>query len=61
MFDTAADGLGPAPDVRDIMADRFGPEMSGECAITGASGRFMKEHGRSFRQGIRKDGLDIVG
>jgi hypothetical protein len=61
MFDEAADGLGPAPDVRDILADRFGPKMLGECAFAGGSKRFMREHGCSFRHGIRKDGLDVVG
>ena len=62
MFDEAADDLGPAPDVGDIVASRFGPEMSGECAFTEGSMRFiMREHGCSLRQGIPKDGLDVVG
>ena len=61
MFDEAADGLGPAPDVGDIAANRFGPEMSGECAFTRGSRRFMMEHGCSLRQVIPKDGLDVVG
>jgi len=61
MFDEAADDLGPAPDIGDIVANRFKPAMSGECAFTWGSRRFMREHGCSLRQGIPKDGLDVVG
>jgi len=61
MFDEAADGLGPAPDVGDIVANRFGPDMSGECAVTRGSRRLMRVHGCSLRQDILKDGLDVVG
>ena len=61
MFDEAADGFGPAPDVGDIVANRFGPEMSGECAFTGGSKRLMREHGLSLRKGIPKNALDVVG
>ena len=61
MFDEAAYGLGPAPDVGDIVANLLGPEMSGECAFTRGSRRLMREHGCSLRQGIPKDGLDVVG
>ena len=61
MFSEAADGLGPVPDVGDIVAHWFGPEMSGECAFTRDSMRHMREHGCGLRQGIPKDSLDVVG
>ncbi len=61
MFDKAPDGLGPAPDVGDIVANRFGLEVSRECAFTGGSRCLMRKHSRSLRQGILKDGLDVVG
>ena len=61
MFDEAADGLGPAPDVGYIVANLFGPEMSGECAFTRVSRCLTREHGCFLRQGIPKDGLDVVG
>jgi hypothetical protein len=34
IFAEAADGLGPTPDTRNILADRFGPDMAGECTLT---------------------------
>ena len=61
MFDEVADSLGPAPDAGDIVANRFGREMSGECACSGDSRRLMRDYGCSLRQGIPKDGLDVVG
>ena len=61
MFDEAANGLGPAPDVRDIVAHRFGSEMSGECAFARDRRRLMREHSCSLRQGIPKDALYVVG
>ena len=61
VFDEAADGLASAPDVGDIMAIRFGPEMSGERAFTWGSRLLLREHCCSFRQGIPKDSLDVVG
>jgi hypothetical protein len=61
MLDEAANGLGPAPDVGDIRANRFGPKVPRECARTGGSRRLMREHGGSRCQGIPEDGMDIVG
>ena len=61
MFDEAPDGLGPASDVGDIVANRFGPKISGECAFTRGSRRLKMEHGCSLRQGIPMDDLDVVG
>ena len=61
IFDEVADGLGPAPVVGVIVANRSGPEMSGECACTGDSRHLMRDHSCSLRQGIPKDYLDVVG
>ena len=61
VFDEAADGLGPALEVGDIVSNRFEPAMSGECAFTGGRKRLMREHSCSLRQGLPKDGLDVVG
>jgi hypothetical protein len=61
MFDEAADDLDPAPNVRDIAADRFGPKMAGEGAFTMGSRRPMGKHCCCRRQGLPKDGLDVVG
>ena len=61
MFDETADGLSPAPDIEDIVANRFGPEMSGEGIPSGGGRRLVKEHGCSLYQSIPKDGLNVVG
>ena len=61
MDDEAANGLGPAPDVGDIMTNRFGPKMPRECALTGGSRRLMRKHGGCRCQGIPEEGLDIGG
>ncbi len=61
MVDEAANGFGPTPEVRDILADCFGQEMSGECTLT-RGGRCLKgEHVCSLRQGLSQNGLDVVG
>ena len=61
MFDEVADGLGPAPNVGDIVANRFGPEMSRECAFTRGGRHLKREHGCSLQQCSPKDGLDAIG
>ena len=58
MFDKMANGLDPAPDVGDIVANRFGLEMSGKRAHIGGRRRLVREHGCSLYQSIPKDGLD---
>ena len=60
MLDGAANGLGPVPDVGDIMAYRFGAKVPRECALTGGSRRLIRDHGGSRCQGIPEDDLDIV-
>ncbi len=61
MFEETAESLYPASDARYIMADRFGPEMAGKCALTRV-GR-CSEGGRVFSllQGLFQDGLDVIG
>ncbi len=61
MVDEAANGFGPTPEVRDILVDCFGPEMSRECTLT-RNGRCLKGgHICSLRQGLSKNGLNVVG
>jgi hypothetical protein len=45
VFDETVDGFSPAPNIRDILADRFGPEVSGKGAPTRNSRRRVREHG----------------
>ena len=61
MFDETADGLSPAPDVADIVANRFGSKMSGEGIPIGGGRRLVRQHGCNLYQRIPKDGLDVVG
>ena len=61
MLDEAVDGIGPTPDVGDIMANRFGPNASRERALTGGNKRLMREYGCSLCQCIPKDVLDVIG
>ncbi len=61
MVDEAANGFGPTPEVRDILADCFGPNMSGECTHT-RDGRCLKgEHICGLHKGLSQDGLNVVG
>ena len=60
IFDETADGFSPAPNIGDIMANRFGLEVSRKGAPTGGSRRLVREHGCSFDHSIHKDGLDVV-
>jgi hypothetical protein len=41
MLNEAVNGLGPSPDVGDIMANRFGPNVPRERALTGVSGKMV--------------------
>ncbi len=61
MFEEAAESLGPASDARYIMADRFGPEISGKCALTRVGRCPEGGHVCSLRQGLSQDGLDVIG
>jgi hypothetical protein len=61
MVDEAANGFGPTSEVRDILADCFEPEVSGECTLT-RGGRCLKGGNIcSLRQGFSQNSLDVVG
>jgi hypothetical protein len=40
-FEEAADSLGPTPNIGNVMSDRFGPEITGECTLVRRGGRFQ--------------------
>jgi hypothetical protein len=61
MVDEAANCFGPTPEVRDILADCFEPEVLGECTLT-RGGRCLKGgHICGLRQGLSQNCLDVVG
>ena len=61
MFVETPDGSSPAPNVGDVVANRFGPVVSGKGAPIGGSRRLVREHGFSLYHSITNDGLDVVG
>ncbi len=61
MFEETAEDLGPTSDIRYILADQFGPEMSGKCALTWVGRCLEGEHFCSLREGLSQDGLNVIG
>ena len=57
----AANSLGSASDIGDVMSCRFGPQVAGEGAPSKGRGWFMWKHSRGRVYSLSKHGLKIDG